>query len=117
MNSVLAIVHIIPGDKIIKEKVDKPQVDPSLAVKPEEQETKPATEETTVKAEEEGGVKDEDGEKPEVEQEGDDADAKAEEEEEDDDDDVPYIEDIGTREVAGFIVMSVSPLYYSGRYA
>jgi polyribonucleotide 5'-hydroxyl-kinase len=101
MNSVLAIVHIIPGDKIIKEKVDKPQVDPVATVKPEDEETKPATEETAVKAEEEGGVKKEDEEKPEVEQEGDDA----EEEEEDDDDDVPYIEDIGTREVAGFIVM------------
>ena len=48
------------------------------------------------------------GEGEEVKMEGDDGDKGDEtkvDEEEDEDDEVPYIEDVGTREVAGFIVM------------
>ena len=85
MNSVLAIVHIVPGDRIIKEKPteSKPEVKPEVKVEGEE-----GTEEL------EGEGKVEDG------------DAQAEDVDEDDEDDeVPYIEDVGTREVAGFIVM------------
>jgi len=84
LNSVLAVVHIIPGDRIIKDK-------PTGDVKPE------------VKAEVE-----ETGEGEEVKMEGADGEKGDEtkvDEEEDEDDEVPYIEDVGTREVAGFIVM------------
>jgi hypothetical protein len=51
------------------------------------------------------------GEGEEVKMEGVDAEKGDEtkvDEEEDEDDEVPYIEDVGTREVAGFIVMCVS---------
>ena len=81
MNSVLAIVHIIPGDRIIKEK----PLDTKAEVKPE------------VKVEGDEAKEELEGEEKMGEEE-----AKAEEEE---DDEVPYIEDVGTREVAGFIVM------------
>jgi polyribonucleotide 5'-hydroxyl-kinase len=91
MNSVLAIVHIIPGDRIIKEKaVKSPRPETKPEVKAEESEVKPPVE----------GVKEEDA------TEG--AEAEEEKDEDEDEDEVPYIEDIGTREVAGFIVMSVS---------
>jgi hypothetical protein len=51
------------------------------------------------------------GEGEEVKMEGVDGEKAGEtkvDEEEDEDDEVPYIEDVGTREVAGFIVMCVS---------
>jgi polyribonucleotide 5'-hydroxyl-kinase len=84
LNSVLAVVHIIPGDRIIK---DKPTGDVKPEVKPEVEETGEGEE-----------VKIEDGEK---------VDESKVDEEDDEDDEVPYIEDVGTREVAGFIVMYV----------
>lgn len=99
MNAVLAIVHIQPGDKIVKEK---DPANPTLAAAPgvvkeevKEENGKPVIKEegTDIKSEEEVGE----------ELGGDDQ--KMQEEEEDMDDEVPYIEDIGTREVAGFIVM------------
>jgi polyribonucleotide 5'-hydroxyl-kinase len=102
MNSVLAIVHIIPGDRVIKEKaVKSPKAETKPEVKAEESEVKPPVEgESEVKAEaDDGGVKEEDT------TEG--AEAEEEKDEDEDEDEVPYIEDIGTREVAGFIVMSV----------
>lgn len=91
MNAVLAIVHILPGDKIIKEK-EKDQVSSATAVKTE---AKEETQEGGAEIKPDGieDVKEEPKEEEEVE------------EEEDMDDEVPYIEDIGTREVAGFIVM------------
>jgi len=88
MNSVLAIVHIVPGDRIIKEKVDKSEIKPE--VKPEVKEEQ-GDGQVGPGGEEQGEVKMEDGEVV-----GGD---------EDEDDEVPYIEDVGTREVAGFIVM------------
>ena len=84
MNSVLAVVHIIPGDRIIKQK-------PTGDVKPE------------VKAEVEETGEGEDVKTEDVE--GEKGDESKVDEEEDEDDEVPYIEDVGTREVAGFIVM------------
>jgi polyribonucleotide 5'-hydroxyl-kinase len=92
MNSVLAIVHIIPGDRIIKEKVDKSEIKPEVKSEIKAEEQDPAE----GQAEGDGEVRLEDGETEE-----------AAEENEDEDDEVPYIEDVGTREVAGFIVMSV----------
>lgn len=88
MNAVLAVVHVLPGDKIIKEQAVKEEVKPE--VKPEEE----------VKAEQDGTGTAAD--------EQDTAPAEAEATAEEEDDEVPYIEDIGTREVAGFIVMYVS---------
>ena len=90
MNSVLAIVHIVPGDRIIKAKVDKSEVKPE--VKPEvKAEQEQGDGQVGPGGEEQGEVKMEDGE--------------VVGEDEDEDDEVPYIEDVGTREVAGFIVM------------
>jgi polyribonucleotide 5'-hydroxyl-kinase len=87
MNSVLAIVHIIPGDRIHKEK---PAGDLKPEIKPE------------VKAEGEGEGEQAEGEEVKME-DGEKEEGHVEEDEEDDE--VPYIEDVGTREVAGFIVM------------
>jgi len=85
LNSVLAVVHIIPGDRIIKDK-------PTGDVKPEVKAEVQGTEGEEVKME---GVDGEQVDEVKVD----------EEEDEDEDDEVPYIEDVGTREVAGFIVM------------
>lgn len=87
MNSVLAVVHIIPGDRIIKEKLSevKPEIKPEVKVE---------------------GEQTQEGEEVKVEDDQAKEDAEVDEEE---DDEVPYIEDVGTREVAGFIVMSVFP--------
>lgn len=95
MNSVLAIVHIVPGDRIIKEKADKSEVKPEVKQEVKEEQ---GDGQVGPGGEEGGEVKMEDGE--------------VGGEDEDEDDEVPYIEDVGTREVAGFIVMSVScPLF------
>jgi len=84
LNSVLAVVHIIPGDRIIKQK-------PTGDVKPE----------VKTEAEETG-----EGEEVKTEDvEGEKGDELKVDEEQEEDDEVPYIEDVGTREVAGFIVM------------
>jgi polyribonucleotide 5'-hydroxyl-kinase len=91
MNAVLAIVHIVPGDKIIKEKTEKEKVESKPEVK-EEVKEEPAAD---------GEVKMEDTQAEGAEAEG------GEDGVDDDEDEVPYIEEVGTREVAGFIVMLV----------
>lgn len=102
MNAVLAIVHILPADKIVKEQDEKAVGDASM-VKEE------AKDESTA-------LSGEDEQKPPVDgQEGKDVkldesghaddEVKPDADDEDMDDEVPYIEDVGTREVAGFIVM------------
>lgn len=111
MNAVLAIVHIQPGDKIVKEKepgntstTSAPAITPSTgAVKEELKE-----ENGSVAVKEEGtDIKSETEEaKDETKEDaGEDQGENKVDKEEDMDDEVPYIEDIGTREVAGFIVM------------
>lgn len=107
MNAVLAIVHIRPGDKIVKDKdATKPVTAPpstsaSISVKTEvKEEPTPGSNVSgeEVKPESAEGVKEE-------KQNGDEGGEGVKEEEDDMDDEVPYIEDIGTREIAGFIVM------------
>lgn len=75
LNTVLAVVHLTPGDRIVKDK--------KVDVKEEKVDVKS---EDTVKVEQ-----------------GEEQDPPAEED--DDDEEVPYREEIGWREVAGFIVM------------
>lgn len=86
MNSVLAVVHIIQGDRIVKEKPSdvKSEIKPEVKVEGDHME-------------EGGEVKNEDGSKEDE--------VPADEDGDEEDDEVPYIEDVGTREVAGFIVM------------
>lgn len=109
MNAVLAIVHIIPGDRIVKDKEDKAGTDavadiPVLKSEAKDEGPDGAADAGT-KAAVEGGtdqvIKPEDGEQGDEE-------VKPEVDDDEDDDEVPYIEDVGTREVAGFIVMLVS---------
>jgi polyribonucleotide 5'-hydroxyl-kinase len=103
LNTVLAVVHLVPGDRIRQ---------PPKEVK----DAKAGGEVVDVKAEPEQDVKmegaGEGGEDPaghssEVRGEGEGADEEGEggNGEDEDEDEVPYVEEIGWREVTGFIVM------------
>lgn len=102
MNAVLAIVHIQPSDKIVKAKVDPATTSAVVgSVKDDIKDEKPPL----ADGQPVSGEIDDDT-KPEVKDVDVDEDAGVQGEEEDDmDDEVPYIEDVGTREIAGFIVM------------
>lgn len=129
MNAVLAIVAVTPKDRIAKPVPEAGAVactgvksEPGVVVKPELEDVKPADHESDINAERDGDGGAETGQegtetKPDVaagaeaeavaedggENEGEDA-VEGQDEEEDEDE-VPYIEEIGTREVLGFIVL------------
>ena len=88
LNTVLAIVHLSPEDRIRKEgQATKVKEEPSAAEGPEGGDT--------IKKEAEGGGAEGDGEGGEGEVE----------EEDMDEDEVPYREEVGWKEITGFIVM------------
>lgn len=91
LNTVLGVAHLQPGDRL---KVEK-----KIPLKTE---IKTATPEAEVKTEIKDGseavVKTENGADGDV-------DGEKEVEEDEDEDEVPYKEEIGWREIAGFIVM------------
>lgn len=78
LNTVLAVVNLVPGDRIRKEK---------------------QTKDAEVKEEVEEEAKDEEGE------DGEDV------VDDEDEEEVPFVEEIGWREVTGFIVMYVNSLH------
>lgn len=97
LNTVLALVSILPEDRIPKVQKTENIVKPEIKVESKAEETKPEGVEEGESSEE---VKKE-KEQTEVELEVD-----------EDEDEVPFKEEIGTREVLGFIVMYVA--FYAG---
>lgn len=102
LNTVLAVVHLVPGDRI--RKAPKEAKDIKADVDGADVKVEPNDD---VKREEAGEEKDQSAHGADVKAEGETADEEPEEavEEDEDEDEVPYVEEIGWREVTGFIVM------------